>query len=144
MITHQLALLKREIWEHRSIYVTPAGYRHHRNAGRPGRADVRIGFRAELDIAIFGAQNLAGDPERKAALTASSSAHPGYFLLRSRSDRLLLSGFAVRRTQRQKHSVLALAAGYRRRNGHFETDYSRHRHTGCHGSSESSRRISST
>jgi len=23
MITNQLALLKREIWEHRSIYVTP-------------------------------------------------------------------------------------------------------------------------
>jgi len=70
MITHQLALLKRELWEHRSIYVTPAAIGIIVTLGVLTGLMFASGFVAELDIAIFGAQNLAGDPERKAALTA--------------------------------------------------------------------------
>lgn len=69
MITHQLALLKREIWEHRSIYVTPVAIASIVTLGVLAGLMFASGLTAELDIAIFGAQNLAGDPERKAALT---------------------------------------------------------------------------
>jgi ABC-2 type transport system permease protein len=73
MITHQLALVRRETWEHRSIYVTPAAIASIVTLGVLAMLIFASGFAAELDIAIFGAQNLAGDPERKAALT-------GFFL----------------------------------------------------------------
>lgn len=70
MITHQLALVKREIWEHRSIWLTPAAIAVIVTLGVLAMLIFASGFAAELDVAIFGAQNLAGDPERKAALTA--------------------------------------------------------------------------
>jgi len=70
MITHQLALVKREIWEHRSIWLTPAAIAVIVTLGVLAMLMFASGFAAELDVAIFGAQNLAGDPERKAALTA--------------------------------------------------------------------------
>lgn len=69
MITHQFALIKREIWEHRSIWVTPAAITTIVTLGVLAGLMFAAGFVAELDVAIFGAQNLAGDPERKAALT---------------------------------------------------------------------------
>jgi ABC-2 type transport system permease protein len=70
MITHQLALIKREMWEHRSIWVTPAAIAVIVTLSVLASLMFASGFTAELDIAIFGAQNLAGDPERQAALTA--------------------------------------------------------------------------
>jgi ABC-2 type transport system permease protein len=73
MINHQLALIKREIWEHRSIFVTPAAIACIVTLGVIAMLVFASGFAAELDVAIFGAQNLAGDPERKAVLT-------GFFL----------------------------------------------------------------
>ena len=73
MIMHQLALIKREVWEHRSIYVTPAAIATIVSLGVLAMLMFASGFAAELDVAIFGAQNLAGDPERKAVLT-------GFFL----------------------------------------------------------------
>ncbi len=73
MITHQLALLKREIWEHRSIYVTPLAIAVIVSLGVLAMLIFASGFAAELDVAIFSAQNLAGDPERRAVLT-------GFFL----------------------------------------------------------------
>jgi len=76
MITHQLALLKREIWEHRSIWVTPAAISIIVTLGLIAALVFASKFAAELDMAIFGAQNLAGDPERNAALT-------GFFLATS-------------------------------------------------------------
>lgn len=69
MITNQVALVKREIWEHRSIWVTPAAIAVIVTLGVLASLMFASGFTAELDVAIFGAQNLAGDPERKAALT---------------------------------------------------------------------------
>jgi ABC-2 type transport system permease protein len=73
MITHQLALLKREVWEHRSIYVTPIAIAVIVSLGVLTMLMFASGFAAELDVAIFGAQNIAGDAERRAALT-------GFFL----------------------------------------------------------------
>ena len=73
MINHQLALVKREIWEHRSIYMTPAAIVIIVTLGVLAMLAFASGFAAELDIAIFGAQNIAGYPERKAVLT-------GFFL----------------------------------------------------------------
>ena len=76
MITHQLALVKREIWEHRSIFVTPAAIASIVTLGVLAGLMFAAGFAAELDIAIFGAQNIASDGGRQLALT-------GFFLATS-------------------------------------------------------------
>lgn len=73
MINNQLTLIKREIWEHRSIWVTPAAIAIIVTLGLLAMLTFASGFAAELDVAIFGAQNLAGEAERQAALT-------GFFL----------------------------------------------------------------
>ena len=73
MITHQLALIRREIWEHRSIYVTPMAIASIVTLGVLAMLIFASGFAAELDAVIFGATNIAGEAERKAALT-------GFFL----------------------------------------------------------------
>ncbi len=69
MITHQLALIRREIWEHRSIYVTPMAIASIVTLGVLAMLIFASGFAAELDAVIFGATNIAGETERKAALT---------------------------------------------------------------------------
>lgn len=69
MIRHQLALIKREMWEHRSIYVTPLAVACIVTLGTLAALVFASGFAAELDIAIFGATNIAGDAERKLVLT---------------------------------------------------------------------------
>jgi len=73
MITNQLALVRREIWEHRSIYVTPMVIAIIVTLGVFAMLIFASGFAAELDAVIFGATNIAGETERKAALT-------GFFL----------------------------------------------------------------
>lgn len=69
MIANQLALIRREIWEHRSIYVTPAAIAVIVTLGTLAMLLFAGGFAKELDVAIFGAQNLAGDAERQVVLT---------------------------------------------------------------------------
>ena len=69
MIAHQPALIRRELWEHRSVYVTPAAIAVIVTLGVLAMLMMASGFAKELDIAIFGAQNIAGDAERKAVLT---------------------------------------------------------------------------
>ena len=69
MIGHLTALLKREIWEHRSIYVTPVAIASIVTLGTLAALVFAGGFAKELDLAIFGATNLAGDAERKVVLT---------------------------------------------------------------------------
>jgi ABC-2 type transport system permease protein len=63
------ALLKREIWEHRSIYVTPVAIASIVTLGTLAALIFAGGFAKELDLAIFGATNLAGDAERRVVLT---------------------------------------------------------------------------
>ena len=69
MITNQLALIRREIWEHRSIYITPMVIAIIVTLGVFAMLIFASGFAAELDAVIFGAINIAGETERKAALT---------------------------------------------------------------------------
>jgi len=70
MISNQIALIKREFWEHRSIYVTPLAIATIVTLSVLAMLVFASGFAKELDVAIFGASNLAGEGERKAALTA--------------------------------------------------------------------------
>ena len=83
MIPHQFALIRREIWEHRSLYVTPAVI---------GLINVLIllttmvfasGYQEIIDIGIVGAQNLAGEAERRAALFAVLMGNTAPFLFAS-------------------------------------------------------------
>ena len=73
MIAHQLTLIRREIWEHRSIWVTPIVIGLVVTLAVMAMMAFASGFAQELDVAIFGAQNIAGEPERRAVLT-------GFFL----------------------------------------------------------------
>lgn len=70
MISHQIALIKRELWEHRAIHVTPVAIAIIVTLGVLAMLMLASGFAKELHVAIFSAQNIAGDPERRAALTA--------------------------------------------------------------------------
>jgi len=81
MIGHHIALLKREVWEHRSIYVTPVAIATIVTLGVLAMIVFVSGFAKELDIAIFGAQNIAGDNERKAALTGFFIGTSWFFLV---------------------------------------------------------------
>jgi len=81
MIGNQLALIKREVWEHRSIYVTPLAIAIIVTLGTLAMLMFAGGFAKELDIAIFGATNIAGDTERQAALTGFFVGTSGVFLL---------------------------------------------------------------
>ena len=69
MINHYIALMKREFWEHRSIWVTPLAIASIVTLGTLTALMFAGEFARELDVAIFGAQNIAGDTERKAVLT---------------------------------------------------------------------------
>lgn len=69
MIANQLTLMRREVWEHKSIWVTPASIAVIVTLGVTAMLMFVSGFAKELDVVIFGAQNVAGDVERKAVLT---------------------------------------------------------------------------
>lgn len=81
MISHYLALMKREFWEHRSIWVTPAAIASIVTLGTVTALAFAGDFAKELDVAIFGAQNIAGDTERKAVLTGLFLGSSWLFLL---------------------------------------------------------------
>lgn len=81
MIGNQIALLKREVWEHRSIYVTPLAIASIVTLGTLAMLVFAGGFAKELDVAIFGAANIAGDAERKVALTGFFVGTSWVFLL---------------------------------------------------------------
>ncbi len=68
MINHYLALLKREIWEHRSIWLTPLAISSIVILGTLAALMFAGEYAQELNVALFGAQNLVGDTERKAVL----------------------------------------------------------------------------
>ncbi|MGB5247024.1 MAG: hypothetical protein WBN34_10790 [Woeseia sp.] len=80
MMTRQWALLQRELWEHRAIYVAPLAL---------GLVAVLLAltgqvaisaFDQAVDIAILGASNL-GDRERSAAISALTMAISTLFLI---------------------------------------------------------------
>ena len=69
MIGHQLALIRREIWEHRAIYVTPIAIAVIVSLISLAGMVTVSAFDKEVHMALFGASNIAGDAERQAALT---------------------------------------------------------------------------
>jgi ABC-2 type transport system permease protein len=69
MIGHQLALIKREIWEHRAIYVTPIAIAVIVSLVSLAGMVTVSAFDKEVNMALFGASNIVGDTEREAALT---------------------------------------------------------------------------
>ena len=69
MITNQIALIRRELWEHRSIYIAPAVVAVVMSLAIIAFIVGISTFNKEIDVAIFGASNLAGDAERRAVLT---------------------------------------------------------------------------
>jgi ABC-2 type transport system permease protein len=70
MISHQFALIRREVWEHRSLYITPAVVGLVMVLTLLTAFVFASGYQEIVDIGIVGAQNLAGDAERRAALLA--------------------------------------------------------------------------
>lgn len=85
MINHYAALIKREFWEHRSMWVTPVAIASIVILGTLTTLVFAGDFAKELDLAIFGAQNIAGDMERKAMLS-------GFFVM---SSPLFLLGLVI-------------------------------------------------
>ncbi|MBT8099868.1 MAG: ABC-2 transporter permease, partial [Gammaproteobacteria bacterium] len=69
MMLHQLALIRREVWEHRSLWMTPAAVAVVVSLLVLTSFVAASGFSEMVDIAIIGASNV-GDNERRAALLA--------------------------------------------------------------------------
>ena len=80
MITHQLALIRREVWEHRSIWVTPAVVGLVVTLLTIASFVAASGFGEAKDMAIILASNVS-DVERKAALTAFLIGNTVVFLM---------------------------------------------------------------
>ena len=81
MIGHYTALIRRELWEHRAIFVTPLVIGTIVTLGTLTALMFVGEFQNELNLAIFGAQNVAGEFERRAALTAFFGGTSWLFLL---------------------------------------------------------------
>lgn len=83
MIRHQIALIRREIWEHRSLYVTPAVVGLIISLMLLTGFVFASGYQQIVDIGIVSAQNLAGDVERRAALLAFLLGNTAPFIIAS-------------------------------------------------------------
>jgi len=69
MITNQVALLKRELWEHRSLYVTPAVIALLVALGTVTGQATFSAFDQAVDIAMLGGSNLS-EAQRAVAISA--------------------------------------------------------------------------
>lgn len=69
MMMHQVSLVQREVWEHRSLWVTPAAVALVMSLVVLTSFIAASGFGEMVDIAIIGASNV-GETERRAALMA--------------------------------------------------------------------------
>ena len=69
MIANQIALIKREIWEHPAVYVTPLAIAIVVALLSIAGIVTINAFDKEVNMALFGASNVAGEAERQAALT---------------------------------------------------------------------------
>lgn len=80
MISNQMVLIKRELWEHRSVFITPAAISAIMILGALAALMFVGEFQDELNVIIFGAQNLAGDLHRRAFLTAGFAGSSSIFV----------------------------------------------------------------
>ena len=81
MIGHYVALIKRELWEHRAIFMTPVVIAGILILGTLTALMFAGEFHMQIDLAIFSASNIAGIAERRAALTAFYGGTSWIFLL---------------------------------------------------------------
>ena len=70
MMIQQIALVRRELWEHRSIFVAPITVAIVMTLISLAGMVTASAFDHEIKMAILGASNIVGDAERQAALTA--------------------------------------------------------------------------
>ena len=80
MIGNQVALIKREFWEHRSIWVTPAAIAVVTVLMAATGLAVGDSFGVAADLAVVGASNV-GDAERRALLVGALSGVTFLFVL---------------------------------------------------------------
>ncbi len=80
MIGHYVALIKRELWEHRAIFVTPAVIGAIVTLGTLTALMFAGEFKEQLDMVLFGAQNIPDDNARRAVLTGFFSGTSGLFV----------------------------------------------------------------
>jgi ABC-2 type transport system permease protein len=81
MIGHYLALVKREMWEHRSIFITPLVIAVVMTLLTLMALVFTGEFQRELNLAIFGVQNVAGETQLRALLTGAFVLSSQPFLL---------------------------------------------------------------
>ncbi len=81
MINHLIALVRREIWEHRSIWITPIAIAAIVTLGTLAALMIAGEYSQELNLALFSAQNVAGDTEKRAVLSALFFGSSGLFFL---------------------------------------------------------------
>jgi len=81
MITNQLALIRREVWENRSIYVVPVLVALIMALVTIAGLVTASSFDNEVRMAILGASNIVGDVERQAAMTLLFAGASPVFLL---------------------------------------------------------------
>ena len=80
MIASQVALIKRELWEHRSLYLTPAVIALLMSLGTVTGQATFSAFGHAVDLALLGGGNL-GDNERAAAITVILSFVSVFFII---------------------------------------------------------------
>jgi ABC-2 type transport system permease protein len=80
MIEDQIALIKRELWEHRSLYLTPAVIALLLSLGTVTGQATFSAFGHVVDLAMLGGAHL-GDNERAAAITALMSIVSVFFVI---------------------------------------------------------------
>jgi len=80
MIRAQIALVKRELWEHRSLYLTPAVIALLMSLGTVTGEATFSAFDQAVDLAILGGSNL-GENERSLAISAVMSGVSVFFII---------------------------------------------------------------
>ncbi|MEM8817635.1 MAG: hypothetical protein AAGE85_17580 [Pseudomonadota bacterium] len=80
MIANQMALLKREFWEHRSIWVAPAAIAFVSVLLTATGLVIGSNFKEVVNLAIVGASNV-GEGERRAMITAALSGFIAIFVI---------------------------------------------------------------
>ncbi len=83
MIANQIALVRRELWEHRSLYVTPAVVALVMTLMLLTGYIFASGYEELVDIGIVGAQNMLADGHRRMALGAFLIGNTVVFILAS-------------------------------------------------------------
>lgn len=83
MIPHQYALVQREIWEHRSLWLTPVVVAAVMTLMLLAGYVFASAYHELIDMGIVGAQNLAAEEHRRAVLTGVLTGPTSVFLFAS-------------------------------------------------------------